>query len=104
MELVERLKQDKEFRDVKVTPLLVLAKALCLAMRRNPGINAGWDEAAQEIVVKRYVNLGIAAATPRGLLVPNIKDAARHDDARAGRGHRGAHRPPLARAGPSRPR
>ena len=76
MELVERLKQDKEFRDVKVTPLLVLAKALCVAVRAHPGINAMWDEAAQEIVVKHYVNLGIAAATPRGLIVPNIKDAA----------------------------
>jgi pyruvate dehydrogenase E2 component (dihydrolipoamide acetyltransferase) len=75
MELVENLKRDKEFREVKVTPLLVLAKALCLAIARNPGMNAVWDEATQEIVVKRYVNLGIAAATPRGLLVPNIKDA-----------------------------
>jgi pyruvate dehydrogenase E2 component (dihydrolipoamide acetyltransferase) len=75
MELVENLKRDKEFREVKVTPLLVLAKALCIAIARNPGMNAVWDEAAQEIVVKRYVNLGIAAATPRGLLVPNIKDA-----------------------------
>ncbi|RNI25411.1 dihydrolipoamide acetyltransferase family protein [Flexivirga caeni] len=77
MELVERLKSDRDFRDVKVTPLLVLAKALCVAIRRNPGVNATWDEAAQEIVVKHYVNLGIAAATPRGLVVPNIKDADR---------------------------
>ena len=48
---------------------------MCLAIRRHPGINASWDEAAQEIVVKGYVNLGIAAATPRGLIVPNVKDA-----------------------------
>ena len=41
----------------------------------NPELNSSWDEAAQEIVVKHYVNLGIAAATPRGLIVPNIKDA-----------------------------
>ncbi|MDU0313832.1 dihydrolipoamide acetyltransferase family protein [Phycicoccus sp. M110.8] len=75
MELVERLKKDREFRDVKVTPLLVLAKAMAIAIRRHPEINATWDEAAQEIVVKHYVNLGIAAATPRGLIVPNIKDA-----------------------------
>ncbi|WP_076263271.1 dihydrolipoamide acetyltransferase family protein [Intrasporangium flavum] len=75
MELVERLKGQRDFRDVKVTPLLVLAKALTLAIRRNPGMNATWDEAAQEIVQKNYVNLGIAAATPRGLIVPNIKDA-----------------------------
>jgi len=75
MNLVDRLKTDREFRDVKVSPLLVVAKALIIASRRNPGINATWDEAAQEIVVKNYVNLGIAAATPRGLMVPNIKDA-----------------------------
>lgn len=75
VELVERLKRDREFRDVKVTPLLVLAKALVVAVKRNPGINATWDDAAQEIVQKNYVNLGIAAATPRGLIVPNVKDA-----------------------------
>jgi 2-oxoisovalerate dehydrogenase E2 component (dihydrolipoyl transacylase) len=75
MKLVDRLREDREFRDVKVSPLLVVAKALVIASRRNPGINASWDEAAQEIVVKNYVNLGIAAATPRGLMVPNIKDA-----------------------------
>ncbi len=75
MDLVDRLKRDKEFKDVKVTPLLVLAKAMCVAIRRNPEINASWDEAAQEIVHKHYVNLGIAAATPRGLVVPNVKDA-----------------------------
>ena len=75
MDFVERLKQRREFRDVKVSPLLVLARAAMLAMRRTPEINSFWDDAAQEIVFKGYVNLGIAAATPRGLVVPNIKDA-----------------------------
>ena len=75
MRLVERLKTDREFEGVKVSPLLIVAKALLLAVQRHPSINASWDEAAQEIVVKHYVNLGIAAATPRGLVVPNIKDA-----------------------------
>ena len=75
MEFVARLKQRREFKDVKVSPMLVLARAVCLAMRRTPEINAWWDEAAQEIVYKSYVNLGIAAATPRGLVVPNVKDA-----------------------------
>jgi 2-oxoisovalerate dehydrogenase E2 component (dihydrolipoyl transacylase) len=78
MELVERLKARREFRDVKVSPLLVLARACILAMRRTPEINSWWDEAAQEVVYKRYVNLGIAAATPRGLVVPNIKEAQDH--------------------------
>jgi 2-oxoisovalerate dehydrogenase E2 component (dihydrolipoyl transacylase) len=75
MEFVERLRARREFRDVKVSPLLVLARAVMLAMRRTPEINSWWDEAAGEVVFKRYVNLGIAAATPRGLVVPNIKDA-----------------------------
>ena len=75
MELVDRLKKRREFRDVKVSPLLVLARACILAMRRTPEINSFWDEAADEVVLKHYVNLGIAAATPRGLVVPNVKDA-----------------------------
>ncbi|MGW1779530.1 dihydrolipoamide acetyltransferase family protein [Streptomyces sp. NPDC002143] len=77
LKLVEELKQDKDLHGLRVNPLLVIAKALLVAIRRHPEINASWDEAAQEIVVKHYVNLGIAAATPRGLLVPNIKDADR---------------------------
>ncbi|ADG76259.1 Dihydrolipoyllysine-residue succinyltransferase [Cellulomonas flavigena DSM 20109] len=79
MKLVERLRGDREFTDVRVTPLLIAAKALLLAVDRHPEINASWDEDAREIVYKHYVNLGIAAATPRGLVVPNIKDAHRLD-------------------------
>jgi 2-oxoisovalerate dehydrogenase E2 component (dihydrolipoyl transacylase) len=75
MEFVDRLKGRREFRDVKVSPLLVLARAVMLAMRRTPEINSWWDDGAQEVVYKSYVNLGIAAATPRGLVVPNVKDA-----------------------------
>jgi len=75
MRLVAALKEDRDFADVRVTPLLIAAKAVLLAVRRHPQINASWDDAAQEIVYKHYVNLGIAAATPRGLMVPNVKDA-----------------------------
>ena len=75
MKLVEELKQDKDLAGLRVNPLLLIAKALLVAIRRNPEVNASWDEAKQEIAVKHYVNLGIAAATPRGLIVPNIKDA-----------------------------
>ena len=75
MDTVKEFKGRKEFADVKVTPLLFVAKAVLLAARRHPMINAQWDEAAQEIVVKHDVNLGIAAATPRGLVVPNVKAA-----------------------------
>ncbi|AIY19115.1 2-oxo acid dehydrogenase subunit E2 [Pimelobacter simplex] len=75
VELVARLKERREFAGVKVSPLLVIARACLLALRRTPLLNSTWDEAAQEVVVKHYVNLGIAAATPRGLVVPNVKDA-----------------------------
>ncbi|MFJ8882333.1 dihydrolipoamide acetyltransferase family protein [Streptomyces sp. NPDC102402] len=77
MKLVAELKEDKDMAGVRVNPLLIIAKALLVAIKRHPEINAAWDEANQEIVQKHYVNLGIAAATPRGLIVPNIKDA--HD-------------------------
>ncbi|WP_205857262.1 dihydrolipoamide acetyltransferase family protein, partial [Phytoactinopolyspora endophytica] len=75
MKLADRLRQSREFRDVKLTPLALVARALCIAVPRTPEVNTRWDDDAGEIVVQRYVNLGIAAATPRGLVVPNIKDA-----------------------------
>jgi 2-oxoisovalerate dehydrogenase E2 component (dihydrolipoyl transacylase) len=77
MDLVGRLRAHPDFEGVKVSPLLLVARALILAVHRHPMVNSSWDEEAQEIVVKDYVNLGIAAATPRGLIVPNIKDAGR---------------------------
>ncbi|WP_310724066.1 dihydrolipoamide acetyltransferase family protein [Streptomyces sp. N2A] len=75
MKLVQELKQDPDMAGLRVNPLLIVAKALLVALKRHPEVNASWDEANQEIVYKDYVNLGIAAATPRGLIVPNIKDA-----------------------------
>jgi pyruvate dehydrogenase E2 component (dihydrolipoamide acetyltransferase) len=75
MKLVQELKQDPDMAGLRVNPLLLVAKAFLIAIRRHPEANAAWDEANQEIVQKEYVNLGIAAATPRGLIVPNIKDA-----------------------------
>lgn len=78
LKLVEELKKAPEsygMQGLRVNPLLLIAKALLVAIKRHPEVNASWDEANQEIVLKHYVNLGIAAATPRGLIVPNIKDA-----------------------------
>jgi pyruvate dehydrogenase E2 component (dihydrolipoamide acetyltransferase) len=75
MAAVRRARELPEFAGVKVSPLLFVAKALLMAVRRHPMINSSWDEAAQEIVVKRPVNLGIAVAADRGLLVPNVKGA-----------------------------
>jgi 2-oxoisovalerate dehydrogenase E2 component (dihydrolipoyl transacylase) len=75
MAAVRRARELPEFAGVKVSPLLFVAKALLVAVRRHPMINSSWDESAQEIVVKRRVNLGIAVAAERGLLVPNVKGA-----------------------------
>ncbi|WGM20208.1 2-oxo acid dehydrogenase subunit E2 [Paenarthrobacter sp. OM7] len=80
MEFVKRLKVSRDFEGIKVSPLLILAKAVIWAAARNPSVNATWVDNADgngnaEIQVKHYMNLGIAAATPRGLMVPNIKDA-----------------------------
>jgi 2-oxoisovalerate dehydrogenase E2 component (dihydrolipoyl transacylase) len=75
MDLLAKLKTSRAFADHRLTPLTLVAKAVLVALRRNPSLNSRWDEANQEIVQFNYVNLGIAAATPRGLTVPNIKDA-----------------------------
>lgn len=78
MELVKRLKASPDFADIKVSPLLIMARAVTWACRRTPLAGASWidkEDGSAEIRVRNYVNLGIAAATPRGLLVPNIKDA-----------------------------
>jgi 2-oxoisovalerate dehydrogenase E2 component (dihydrolipoyl transacylase) len=73
MEYVKRLKASVDFAGIKVTPLLIMVKAMIWAVRRNPMVNSTWTD--EEIIVHNFVNLGIAAATPRGLIVPNIKDA-----------------------------
>jgi pyruvate dehydrogenase E2 component (dihydrolipoamide acetyltransferase) len=78
MEFVKRLKSSRDFEGIRVSPLLILAKAVIWAAARNPSVNATWldnGEGTAEIQVKHYMNLGIAAATPRGLMVPNIKNA-----------------------------
>jgi len=77
MRVLDRLRAQREWRDVRVSPLLLVAKATLMAIERYPMMNSTWSAGTNEIVVKQYVNLGIAAATERGLIVPNIKDAGR---------------------------
>jgi 2-oxoisovalerate dehydrogenase E2 component (dihydrolipoyl transacylase) len=73
--LLEQLRDDRAFAGVRLTPLVLIVRATLSALAAHPDINSKWDAAAGEIVRYRDVNLGIAAATPRGLLVPNIKRA-----------------------------
>ena len=99
--MTRRLRETPGFNDVRVSPLLLVARAVLLGIKRNPDLNAVFDADAQEVVYRDQVNLGIAAATPRGLVVPNIKDAGRLSlpelaaalDALGPYGSRGAHRP-----------
>jgi len=70
---VKRLKASTDFAGVRVSPLLIMAKAMIWAVRRNPTVNSTFTD--DEVIIRHYVNLGIAAATPRGLIVPNIKEA-----------------------------
>lgn len=73
MDFVKRLKASPDFAGIKVSPLLIMAKAMIWAVQRNPSVNSTWTE--EEIIVHHFVNFGVAAATPRGLIVPNIKEA-----------------------------
>ena len=73
MDFVKRLKASPDFAGIKVSPLLVMVKAMMWAVQRNPTVNSTWTE--EEIIVHHYVNMGVAAATPRGLIVPNVKEA-----------------------------
>jgi 2-oxoisovalerate dehydrogenase E2 component (dihydrolipoyl transacylase) len=77
VELVDRLRHNRRFEGLHVTPLAIVARAVVLALSEHPALNSSWDDRSDEVVTKRYVNLGIAVAGPRGLVVPNIKDA--HD-------------------------
>ncbi|MFS7873450.1 dihydrolipoamide acetyltransferase family protein [Streptomyces asiaticus] len=77
LKLLKRARTDKAFEGVRLTPLCLVLKAALTAISRHPGINAKWDAEAGEIVQYSDVNLGIAAATPRGLIVPNIAAAQR---------------------------
>ncbi len=77
MDLIASLRADRSLAEHRIGPLVIVAKAACLALSRTPGLNSRWDDEAAEIVQPHYVDLGIAAATDRGLIVPNIRDADR---------------------------
>ena len=75
VELVRRLRANRHFERLHVTPLALAARAVVLALELHPALNSSWDDDAKEVVTKHYVNLGIAVAGPHGLVVPNVKDA-----------------------------
>jgi len=75
VDLLERLRGEARFRGARLTFLTAVARAVCIALAADPAVNSRWEEGG--IRQFRHVNLGIAAATPRGLLVPVIPAADR---------------------------
>ncbi len=75
VELVEHLRTNRHFEDLRITPLALAARAVVLAVAQYRQLNSSWDAEHDEVVTKHYVNLGVAVAGPHGLVVPNIKDA-----------------------------
>ncbi len=63
--------------DIKLTAMPLVIKAVALALRQHPAVNAAIDDQQGEVVYKQYVNIGIAVDTPRGLVVPNLRGADR---------------------------
>jgi 2-oxoisovalerate dehydrogenase E2 component (dihydrolipoyl transacylase) len=75
IEILDRLRTSPEFSGTRLSILSLLARAMCIAVPDTPEVNSFWDVESQEVVTKHYINLGVATATDRGLLVPNVKDA-----------------------------
>lgn len=74
MSFVKRLSERRDFRDIKVSPLLVAAHALVYALQREPRAQAKFNDDGT-ILIRGSVNLGVAVDSPRGLVVPHVADA-----------------------------
>ena len=75
----KKLKDAAAARNIKLTPLAFIIKAVVNALREYPTFNASLDVSGQNLVFKKYVNVGFAADTPNGLVVPVIKNADQKD-------------------------
>ncbi|GAA1744523.1 dihydrolipoamide acetyltransferase family protein [Aeromicrobium alkaliterrae] len=73
VELVDRLRSDRAWRDVPVSSLHLVLRSVCLALRRTPELHASWGDDA--LTIPEHVGLGVAAATDRGLVVPVVPQA-----------------------------
>lgn len=75
MKLIDQLRAAIDFATIHVTPLSLVAHLAVKLLAQHPMLNSAWVDSTQEIIRKNYVNLGIAVASPRGLLVPSVKGA-----------------------------
>jgi pyruvate dehydrogenase E2 component (dihydrolipoamide acetyltransferase) len=74
---VDRFKEYAQNQDIKLTYLAYMVKSVVAVLRKYPILNASIDESNEEIVYKKFFNIGIAVDTSKGLYVPNIKEADR---------------------------
>ena len=71
---IEAFRQEQKAKGVKLTPLVFIMKAVVQTLKQHPRFNASLDEAGENLIIKKYFNLGIAMDTPNGLVVPVIKE------------------------------
>jgi len=77
IEQLEKFRKHQKERNIKLSPLVFIMKAVVQVLKRHPNFNASLDETGENLLVKKYFNLGVAVDTPNGLLVPVVKDVGK---------------------------
>ena len=74
---LEKFRKNQKEKNIKLSPLVFIMKAVVQVLKRYPNFNASLDESGENLILKKYFNLGIAVDTPNGLVVPVIKDVGK---------------------------
>jgi len=77
IEQMEQFRQHQKERNIKLSPLVFIMKAVVQVLKNHPNFNASLDENSENLVIKKYFNLGIAVDTPNGLVVPVVRDVGK---------------------------
>jgi len=77
IEQMEQFRQHQKERNIKLSPLVFIMKAVVQVLKNHPNFNASLDEKGENLVIKKYFNLGIAVDTPNGLVVPVVRDVGK---------------------------
>ena len=77
IEQMEKFRLHQKERNIKLSPLVFIMKAVVQTLKRHPNFNASLDETGENLLIKKYFNLGIAVDTPNGLVVPVIRDVGK---------------------------
>jgi len=77
IEQMEQFRQHQKERNIKLSPLVFIMKAVVQVLKNHPNFNASLDKNGENLVIKKYFNLGIAVDTPNGLVVPVVRDVGK---------------------------